>query len=262
MKQTTERVILGGVPVDLTTQDAVLEVIRQCVASGTRSPLAIASANLDHIHNFAESSPLGGSGNIRWLTLLDGMPLVVRARQLTGRTWPRLAGSDLIEPILELAAREGFSVGFLGGTQSTHEVLRERLAGRPTLQLAGTWAPERSTVLDAGASAELAETVRKCGVQILFVGLGKPRQEQWIERHGPHTGASVLLAFGAAADFVAGVVPRSPEWARRSGLEWAYRLMREPRRLARRYLIQGPPALWVLLTRSRTSTSCEGAANT
>lgn len=74
------------------------------------------------------------------------------------------------------------------------------------------------------------------------MGLGKPRQELWIARHGAATGARVLLAFGAVLDFQAGRVPRSPEWIARSGLEWAWRLGREPRRLAARYLVDGPPA--------------------
>ncbi|CQD09129.1 teichoic acid biosynthesis protein [Mycolicibacterium conceptionense] len=79
-------------------------------------------------------------------------------------------------------------------------------------------------------------------MRVLIVGLGKPRQELWIDRHGAATGAAVLAAFGAAADFLAGVVNRAPERYRRHGMEWMYRLNQEPRRLARRYLVQGPPA--------------------
>lgn len=262
MDLDTDQVVLGGVLVDLVSQDDVLHVIEQRLTDENPGPpLAIASANLDHIHHFADALPLGATGGTRWLTLLDGMPLVARARRLTGRTWPRLAGADLIEPILELAAGNGWSVGVLGGQPETHEQFRARLAERyPALTIAGTWAPERATVLNAARSAGLATNINERGVRILFVSLGKPRQEYWIEQHSTQTGASVLLAFGAAVDFVAGVVPRSPEWTRRWGLEWAYRLMREPRRLARRYLAQGPPALWRLLRRSHIPAKVRRAA--
>lgn len=180
---------------------------------------------------------------MEWLTLLDGAPLVARANTLTGRRWPRLAGSDLIGPILDGAAQEGLTVGFLGGAATTHIRLREVLAStRPGLRVAGWWAPERAELADPGASLRIAAEIRRAGIDILIIGLGKPRQELWIAEYGDATGAQVLLAFGAVVDFLAGRVRRAPAWASEHGLEWAWRLALEPRRLARRYLVQGPPA--------------------
>ena len=92
----------------------------------------------------------------------------------------------------------------------------------------------------------LAGTIRDAHTDLLVVGLGKPRQEEWMQRYAGASGARVLLGFGAAADFLAGKVSRAPGWLRRAGGEWLYRLYKEPRRLFRRYCLEGPPAMWRL----------------
>jgi exopolysaccharide biosynthesis WecB/TagA/CpsF family protein len=88
----------------------------------------------------------------------------------------------------------------------------------------------------------MTEQIAGAEVTILIVCLGKPRQEEWIAEHGYASGAKVCLAFGAVVDFLAGRISRAPQWMANHGLEWAWRLLREPRRLSRRYLIQGPKA--------------------
>lgn len=285
------RVMLGGTPVDLMEELEALDLILDHAAERTGDPLGVMSANLDHIHHFGASgqsavvpfswahpdagSPVtapvsapvvavpgaqtGSEGSeaqpgqpiVRWINLLDGAPLVRQAARLTGRAWPRLAGSDMVGPILDRAQLNGLSVGFLGGMPETLETLRDQLtAQRPTLQVGGYWSPERAELTDPVRSTELAEKVRAAQLDILVVGLGKPRQERWIVDYGALTGARVLLAFGAVVDFLAGGVRRAPEPIRDHGLEWAWRLAMEPRRLARRYLVEGPPAYDVLRRRS------------
>ncbi|MBT2567577.1 WecB/TagA/CpsF family glycosyltransferase [Arthrobacter sp. ISL-85] len=188
---------------------------------------------------------------VEWLPLLDGSPLVSRAGKLTGRTWPRLAGSDLIGPVLDAAEAKGTRVGFLGGSEEAHRLVHSSLSStHPNLQVAGWWAPDRAELTDQSASAVLAADIAAAQTDILFVCLGKPRQELWISEFGQFTGAKVLLAFGAAVDFLARRVPRAPELAQNLGMEWAWRLALEPRRLANRYLVQGPEAYLKLRTQS------------
>ncbi|MBU5424223.1 WecB/TagA/CpsF family glycosyltransferase [Cellulomonas hominis] len=269
------RVLLGGTPVDLLdAPDAVATIVAH--ATGTEPwPLGVMSANLDHIHHFGCHGPSSlvpftwahpAAGEpprarfrpedaavpaVRWLNLLDGAPLVRHAAHLTGRAWPRLAGSDLIDPILDAAEVQGLRVGFLGGRPEVLTALGERLAvDRPGLVVAGAWSPDRGDLDDAARSRDWADRVHAAGVEVLVVGLGKPRQERWILRYGPLTGARVQLAFGAVVDFLAGAVHRAPGVVREHGLEWAWRLAIEPRRLARRYLLDGPPAYEVLSRRS------------
>lgn len=252
------RVVLGGAPVDLCHREDVLSAVaRRLHDRGSHPPLAIGSANLDHVHHFGRggraAADIDVSGTApQWLMLLDGAPMVRRARQLSGRSWPLLAGSDLLGPLLEVAQDNGSRVGFLGGTPQLHDRLRPVLADRyPELTVAGYWAPDRAELGDPDAAKALAAGVRDANVDLLMVGLGKPRQERWIQTHAVDSGARVLLAFGAAADFLAGTVSRAPGWVRRGGVEWMYRFAREPRRLARRYCVQGPPAMWRLWTASR-----------
>lgn len=223
-------------------------------------PIVVMSANLDHIHHFAHDKAWDSltpaqwigtrsGGGLRWLTLLDGMPLVRTAKKLTSRRWPRLSGSDIIGPILESAAAAGARIGILGGTEAVHRELRVRVQTHiPSVRIAGTWAPSRSQIADVTASEKIAAEVKAARVDVLIVCLGKPRQEEWIARFGLATGARALLAFGAVVDFMAGERRRAPRYLADAGAEWAWRLFLEPRRLSRRYLIQGPPA-WLLLKR-------------
>ncbi|WDF34216.1 WecB/TagA/CpsF family glycosyltransferase [Arthrobacter agilis] len=240
----------------METDDAVRQIAsraKTAPADLARGPLAVVSANLDHIAHFGTEGrwfdtldlPLsaGGKGSTNWLTLVDGAPLAAEAERLTGRPWPRLAGSDLIGPLLDEAEANGTSVGFVGGSKLVQRLLSRTLTRtRPDLIIAGMWSPDRSVLADQVASQDLAESIREARVQLLVVGLGKPRQELWIAEYGPMTGANVLLAFGAVVDFLAGGIKRAPLWASSRGLEWAWRLALEPRRLARRYLVDDPPS--------------------
>lgn len=255
---TWPRVQLAGSVADLLSLDDAVALIVEHARGGHDHALGVVSLNLDHLHHFGSANATSAElrrevidtsleRGVRWLALLDGAPLVRRANELTGRRWPRLAGSDLIGPVLDRAEAEGLSVAFLGGAATTHADLAPILARQhPGLRVAGFWAPERSELADPVRSAEIDAEIRAAEVDILVVCLGKPRQEQWIATHGLASGAKVHLAFGAVVDFLAGRVNRSPRWVADHGLEWAWRLAMEPRRLARRYLIQGPPAYWAL----------------
>ncbi|ACZ31704.1 glycosyl transferase, WecB/TagA/CpsF family [Xylanimonas cellulosilytica DSM 15894] len=252
---TASRILLGGVPVDLHDQGGALAAIRARSVATEGKPLGVVSVNLDHLHWFGHGTALNGNFGIHegsaapvgWLHLIDGAPIAEQARRATGRHWPRLAGSDLVGPILAAAEIDGVSVGFLGGAPSTQDELRTELAERyPNLQVAGMWAPSREELLDTDAADALAADIAAADVGILVVCLGKPRQELWIDHYGVASGARVLLAFGAVVDFLAGRVVRCPDWVAEHGLEWAWRLALEPKRLAHRYLVNGPGAYRML----------------
>ncbi len=243
----TTRLTVASAPVDLLGLDDALSLLAGRARRGGARPLAVASVNLDHVHHFGTGGrwcgALSESGGVDWLHLVDGAPVVSAVRRTTGERWPRLAGSDLIGPLLDRAELDGMTVGFFGGSAETHARLREELARtRPALRIGGCWAPARDELADPARAAALADEVAGAGVDVLVVSLGKPRQELWIQEHGGHTGAGLLLAFGAVVDFLAGRVERAPAWIARGGLEWAWRLLLEPRRLARRYLVDGPGA--------------------
>ena len=244
------RCTLGGVHIDLveSSQSALDEVIAR-VQTPEQPPLAVASVNLDHVHHFGSKPGLFSGEELSWLFLLDGAPVVRRVRQVTKRPWPCLAGSDLLESLLERCVNSNVSVGFLGGSEQTHHALRKVLIERmPDLRISGMWAPGREELVDPLRSAALAKQIQATKTDVLLVCLGKPLQEVWMAQHGIATGARAMLAFGAAIDFLAGNAKRAPRIFRRAGAEWAWRFIHEPARLSRRYLVQGPRALAALYT--------------
>jgi exopolysaccharide biosynthesis WecB/TagA/CpsF family protein len=247
-EEPVPRITLGGVAVDLAERDDVLGAVRRRLTEPSAAPLLLASANLQHVGVFRPDGPLGsvfGRSAHEWLVLLDGAPLARRAARLTRRRWPRLTGADLLPDLLATAAETASRVGFLGGAPDLGARLRAECARRwPDLVVAGHWSPSRADLEDAERLGALVADVRAVGVALLVVGLGKPRQEQWLEAWSTPAGIRVGLAFGAAAEFLAGTQARAPRWARRAGVEWLWRLARDPARLARRYLVEGPGEWW------------------
>jgi exopolysaccharide biosynthesis WecB/TagA/CpsF family protein len=246
------RILLGGAVCDLLQRARFLEIAEDRLLDRTTPPLLIASANLQHIQHFGRSkrsaeaqgaSFPARSDDREWLVLLDGAPLVAEVKRRTGRRWPRLAGADLLPKILDVAQEQKATVGMVGGTPEVHAAFRELSAVRwPSVTLGGLWSPLRDDLLDEESNRRLAEKVRAAGVDVLVVALGKPRQELWLDEWGGTTGARVGACFGGAVDLLTGGTIRAPVWLQKAGLEWLWRLAHEPRRLVRRYLVDGPPA--------------------
>ncbi|MBO1769106.1 MULTISPECIES: WecB/TagA/CpsF family glycosyltransferase [Agrococcus] len=241
---------IGSEVVHLASRTEALAAVAASRRPGR--PLAVASVNLDHIHQFPTGVARPGSA-VDWLNLIDGAPVASQVRRITGHPYPKLSGSDLIGGILDDAARQRRTVAILGGSPACGSALAERFRSEwPEVNYLGQWAPARATLSSPLECRRIASALRVAGVDILIVCLGKPRQEAWIAEYGEETGAEVLLAFGAVVDFLAGRVARAPEWVSAAGLEWAWRLLLEPRRLAKRYLVQAPAA-YVAVRRSRAA---------
>lgn len=226
LRYTTLQVNLAGVVTDLLERNDALEVIIDAARGGSDEVLGVASINLDHIHHFGSGKPLQSGStpsqygprapqHVRWLNLLGGAPLGKRAGELTGRQWPRLAGSDLIEPILATAETNGLSVGFVSGSAAIHADLATNIPKHwPNLHVGGYWAPDRdrARLTNLAAAEALTREIARADVAVLVVCLGKPRQEHWIAHHGYASGANVRLAFGAVVDFLAERIARAPRW--------------------------------------------------
>ena len=234
------RMVVSGTIVERCDAGEVMSII----ASRLKSPapcLAVGSVNLDHLHHF-RALGAAPTGRVEWLLLADGMPIAWRGQLLTAAPWPRVTGADLLPELLALAETMGRRVGFFGGSPRTHDLLLEHIRRRyPKLVVSGMWAPDPDEL--ESSSGEMVSAIRAAQTDILIVSLGKPRQEQWVDRHAYATGARIFLPCGGAIDFLAGKTRRAPHWMQRIGMEWFYRLTHEPRRLARRYLVQGPFAL-------------------
>lgn len=174
----------------------------------------------------------------------DGMPLVLALRLLGQRRQTRVYGPDLMLALCDRAARQQIPIYFYGGSEATLQKLTTNLQAQfPTLPIAGTYAPPFRPLTAAEEQAD-CDRIQASGAAIVFVGLGCPKQEQWMARQVDRLPA-VMIGVGAAFRFHSGEVSQAPRWMMALSLEWLYRLGAEPQRLWKRYLINNPAFLFL-----------------
>jgi N-acetylglucosaminyldiphosphoundecaprenol N-acetyl-beta-D-mannosaminyltransferase len=175
------------------------------------------------------------------LAVPDGQPLVWGLRLLGHPSATRIYGPDLMAHYCARAATTGTSIYLYGGrSEEALALLTRRLLERfPGLQIAGGFSPPFRE-LTPSERERVASEIDNSGAKVVWVGIGQPKQELWMSEMRPRLAAPLLVGVGAAFDFHAGIVSQAPPWMQRGGLEWIYRLSREPRRLWRRYASQNP----------------------
>lgn len=237
------RLRLGRLHVDRHTQASAIDAVRDIVRAGRGG--RVFTPNLDHILLVERRDDFREAYTRATLSLADGMPLVWASRWFGQPLPERISGSDLVEPVAALAAREGWRIFLLGGADGTAEEAARRLVERYGVTIAGCAAP---MIGQQGSAAEaaIAQQLREARPDVVFVALGSPKQELFIDRIEQAVAPALLIGVGAGLDFLAGQVRRAPRWIGRLGFEWLFRLVMEPKRLWRRYLVGGPPALLAL----------------
>ena len=154
----------------------------------------------------------------------------------------------MVPRLSEFAARKGYSVFLFGAMDNSAETAAQRLRQRfPDLNIAGVYEPPMGFHRDAEKNAEAIARVREAKPDLLFVALGSPKQEIWISDNLEELGVPVVMGVGAAIDFMSGKLKRAPSWAQNWGMEWMWRLVHEPRRLWRRYLVEDMIFLRILI---------------
>lgn len=177
----------------------------------------------------------------------DGMPVVWYGRSKTGKMVERTYGPDLMNRFLSLSESKGYRHFFYGGSSITNHRLVEQLKIRfPKLIIAGNYAPSFLTVGQKEDPAVI-EQINASKADVLWVGLGAPKQDFWMAAHRDDINVPVMVGVGAAFDFLSGTKAQAPLWMQKSGLEWLFRLFCEPRRLWKRYLIGNAKFVFLLL---------------
>jgi N-acetylglucosaminyldiphosphoundecaprenol N-acetyl-beta-D-mannosaminyltransferase len=232
------RVRIGMLELDALSMEQALDAIVGLVRGGKGG--TVFTPNVDHIVQ-AEHDPLFRAAYARSeLALVDGTPVMWAAKWLGTPLPQKLSGSDVFEPLLRRASTEGLRVVLLGGGPGVAELAATRLrAQMPNLQIVDTLAP-RLALEPTPEETACVEQLKRARADLIFVCLGAPKQELFSDRNRQALAPAVLVGFGAAVDFAAGTLPRAPAWVSKVGLEWAFRLGREPRRLAARYLLRDP----------------------
>jgi N-acetylglucosaminyldiphosphoundecaprenol N-acetyl-beta-D-mannosaminyltransferase len=240
MPSALPTVNLLGMPLARVDENGLLDHMFSELAAGRGGWLI--TANLDFLRRYAKDPAMRELYGSADLTVADGMPLVW-ASGLLGNPLPeRVAGSALIYRFADYAAREKRSLYLLGGDPGAGEAAAQVLCERaPGLRIAGHLAPRFSPVPTAVELESTCAALQQAKPDLLLVGLGSPKQERLIHALRPRFPAMWMVGVGISFSFVAGHVERAPPWMRKSGLEWVHRFAQEPRRLARRYLLEDLP---------------------
>lgn len=216
------------------------DVVRKCTEwAERRESRTVLFVNVHVIMEARDNRALREHVNRADMANPDGMPVVWTLKAFGARHASRVYGPDATVALLEAAQKSGIPIGFYGGTASTlAKLVAEAKSRYPGINIVFQMSPPFRKLSEEEDEAVVRE-ISASEARWLFVGLGCPKQEDWVCAHKGRIPA-VLLAVGAAFDFIAGTKPQAPRWMMRSGLEWAFRLFSEPRRLAGRYLRTNP----------------------
>lgn len=252
-------VCVGHASVDhLTCGEALDRICR--LAAGTAWSQLVVTPNLHHVVELHRNAEFREAYRDAALVLPDGWPVVAAARLFGARGQQRITGADLLPSVCEASARRGLSVAFVGGRPGAAEGCAARMRERfPSLRVAFVDPAPVGFDQSEDVLGALLDGLADRHPDILFLGLGAPRQELFAFRHRPK--AHVVLCVGAALDFSAGLRPRAPQVVRGLGLEWLFRVAVEPRRLWRRYASEALPFMRIVWRQWRAGPRRTGAGD-
>ncbi|MCL4534265.1 MAG: WecB/TagA/CpsF family glycosyltransferase [Bacteroidetes bacterium] len=240
-----EVVHMLGLKFHKLTASQVLDRVEQFISSGR--PHVVCVPNADCVVKAMDDPEYRAIVDGCDLSIPDGIGVMLASR-LLGRPVPNVGGQPITGQLAALAAKRGYRLYLFGAgpgvAARAGEVLQERNCG---LVIAGTASPSFRLLGDVEESQRAVQSIRQARPDVLLVGLGAPKQEKWIWRYRQELGVPVCVGVGATFDFLAGTQRQPPEWLGRLELRWLYRLVTEPRRLWRRYLIGGPRFVFLVL---------------
>jgi N-acetylglucosaminyldiphosphoundecaprenol N-acetyl-beta-D-mannosaminyltransferase len=236
---SAQRVRIGALECDPVTLGGALDAIDELVRA--KAGGRVFTPNVDHVVQVEQDARFRAAYADASLSLVDGMPLMWAAKLLKTPLPEKVSGSDLILPLMRRAAERGHRVYFLGGAPGAAAIAQKKLLEQfPALRIVGTDAARIDVNGGSDVQGPILERIAAAKPDLLLVALGAPKQEIWSHEQRAQLGTAVAIGVGASLDFIAGVQRRAPRWLSDSGLEWAFRLAQDPRRMAGRYLIRDP----------------------
>lgn len=228
-----ERADVWGMPFDCVTLEQAVDRIEMLILR--RVPAYVITANLNYAMLNAQLDDMPTITKDADLILADGQPIVWRTKCSKTRLPERVAGSEMIYNLAERASQKGYRIYFLGGMPGVGQLCADRLVELyPGLQIAGVESPPFRELTPQEQLAQ-DQRIQAAGTDLLLVAFGQPKGERWIHEHYKRLGVPVSIQLGASFDFIAGTAKRAPVFFQKTGLEWAYRMMSDPKRLIPRY---------------------------
>lgn len=243
--KTIERVNILGVGLSAINMEMALEQMACWIDNQSRQYVVVAPVYT--VMLCQEMPGLRDVLNRAGMVTPDGMPLVFLSRRMGYQHVGRVYGPDLMMAFSALAAEQGYSNYYYGGSEGVPEELADVMTRHfPALHIAGTYSPPFRELTNEEQDV-VVNRINAANPDCVWVGLGSPKQDHWMAQMRSRLTAPVLVGVGAAFDFHTGRVKQAPRWMQRSALEWLFRLFTEPGRLWRRYLIYNPLFIWYIL---------------
>ncbi len=222
--------------IDNLTMDEAIKKIDELIVE--KNPSYVVTPNVDHIVKLDSDEEFKAVYKDADLILTDGMPLIWISKFKGTPIKEKVSGSDLFPKVCELAAKNGYRIFLLGAAEGIAAKAAKNLQCKyKGLEIAGTYSPRYGFEKDKKEIDKINTIIKLAKPDILAVGLGAPKQEKFIYQFKDKLNVPVSLAIGASIDFEAGNIQRAPEWMQKCGLEWFYRLCKEPSRMYKRYLV-------------------------
>lgn len=241
-----QRVDILGTEVDRVTLDELLKEIEGNIVDKT--PQYIITSNVDYLILKRKDRKFEKTFNNATYIVPDGAPLIWASKFLGTPLEERITGTDILMGLSELSAKKGHSIFLLGGAEGVADKVAQVLQKKfPGLRVAGTYSPYFGFEEDTVENDRIVRIIKETQPDILFAALGAPKGEKWIYDFYRSLGVPLSMNIGAVFDFVSGRIKRAPKWMQRIGFEWLWRLLKEPRRLWRRYLLRDMTFFYLLL---------------
>lgn len=222
--------------IDNLTMDETLEALDKLIQEDKNA--YVVTPNVDHIVQLERGGELCQVYKDADLILTDGKPLVWISKLYGTPIKEKISGSDLFPRVCKMAAEKGYSMFFLGAADGVAAKAAENLMEKyKGLEVVGTYSPPFGFEKNEEEMKKIVNMIKDVKPHILIVGLGCPKQELFIYHNRDELGVPVSLGLGASLDFEAGNIKRAPKWMADHGLEWLYRIIQDPKRLAKRYLV-------------------------
>lgn len=230
------RIKFLNIEIDNLTMNEAIERIDNLILNKKAS--YVVTPNVDHIVKLESDAEFKEVYKDADLILTDGMPLIWISKFKQNQIIEKVSGSDLFPKVCELAAQKGYKVFLLGAEEGVAAKAKENLKNKfKSLNVVGTYSPSFGFEKKDDEIKRIIEMINEVKPDILAVGLGAPKQEKFIHKYKDKLKVPISLAIGASIDFQAGKIARAPKWMQKSGLEWFYRLCKEPRKMFKRYLM-------------------------
>lgn len=234
----TEKIELFDVKFNKVTMPEFLELLTELITANKKNNL-VQTVNVDHIMLMKEDPEFDHIVRNAELVTCDGMPIVWASKFKTAKLPERVTGADMTLEIFKHSAANNYKVFLLGAAPGVADLAAQKAREvYPGAQISGVYSPAKEELEDAEASQAICRRINESGANILLIALGAPKQEKWYWKNKEFLDVNAIIGVGASIDFIAGTQERAPVWMQNAGMEWSYRLLKNPNRMFQRYVVR------------------------